>query len=163
MASLATPLTTGDALPDLDFVTATGARATLTSLVTSSSPPVLYFMRTSTCPVCHQHLRHLARMVDARDLDEIVVIVPGGVPEADSVARRHPVLAGRVVASETAHAAVGLFVRMGLQQSGTFVAHAGRVTYARHATVPVGSFDAAETRAAVRRAAAVDPTAEGTT
>ncbi len=57
------------------------------------------------------------------------------------MAKRHPGLAGRIFGSESAHEAVGLFVKIGLQQSGTFaVSHDGLVTWVKTATVPVGAF-----------------------
>jgi peroxiredoxin len=149
MSTLSAPLTAGATLPTLTLVSPTGEPTSLDAFA-ASSPTVLYLMRTATCPVCHQHLRHLARMAAAGEIGVPLVIVPGDASEAASVERRHPALAGRIVASETAHAALGLFVRMGLQQSGTYVVDGGRVLYARYATVPVGSFDASETVAAVR-------------
>ena len=108
-------------------------------------------MRTSTCPVCHQHLRLLERLAPAgaADRGEILIVVPGGPQEAASVARRHPALAAAITASDTAHAAMGLFVRAGLQQSGTYVVAHGLITHARYATVPQGSFDEAAVRAAL--------------
>ncbi|WP_062516346.1 hypothetical protein [Demequina gelatinilytica] len=144
MSTLSAPLVAGDTLPRLALVSAAGAPVALETLAASSPRTVLYFMRTSTCPVCHQHLRAIGRMGLPA-----VVIVPGGAAEAAAVARRHPALAATVVASEDAHAAVGLFVRHGLQQSGTYVVEGARIIAARHATVPLGSFDAAEVTAAL--------------
>ncbi|WP_062385635.1 hypothetical protein [Demequina iriomotensis] len=144
MTTLSAPLAPGDALPRLSLVSPAGEAVALDAIAASSPRTVLYFMRTSTCPVCHQHLRAISRMGLP-----VTVIVPGGAAEADAVARRHPALASRIVASETAHADVGLFVRHGLQQSGTFVVADGRIVHARHATVPLGAFDAGEVRAAL--------------
>lgn len=157
MTTLSTPLTAGATLPALALTSPSGEAVSLDALTASADPAVLYLMRTSTCPVCHQHLRHLARMVAAGEIEPPVVIVPGAGPDAAAVARRHPELAPRIVASGTAHADLGLFVHMGLQQSGTYVVRAGRVAYARYATVPMGSFDAAETRRALQAATADDP------
>lgn len=149
MTTLSTPLTSGAALPALALTTADGTDVPLDTLAPEGRA-VLYLMRTSTCPVCHQHLRHLETLVRTGALTiPVVVLVPGGAQEAAAVARRHPALASLTVASESAHAALGLFVKVGLQQSGTYVVDHGRITYARFATVPLGSFDAKETLAAL--------------
>ena len=50
-----------------------------------------------------------------------VVVVPGGAADAALVTRRQPSLAGRVFASETAHAEVGLPLEGDVQHSGNFV------------------------------------------
>lgn len=152
MPTLSAPLPAGAALPTLDLVASSGTVIDLADLAASAAPTVVYLMRTATCPVCHQHLRHLERMVAAGDLEPPVVIVPGVAADAAAVVRRHPALASRIVASPSAHAALGLFATMGLQRSGTYIVHGGRITYTRHATVPVESFDAAETLAALREA-----------
>lgn len=100
-------------------------------------------------------------MTAAGEIDQPTVVVPGGAPEAEHVARRHPALAARVVASWSAHEDLGLFVSLGLQRSGTYVVQGGLIAYARHATVPLGSFDANEARLALQTARSrKDPTAE---
>jgi peroxiredoxin len=145
------PLTVGELLPALDLTRIDGTGVEMQAVL-DSAPTVLYFMRSPTCPVCHSHLRQLTRStVDARPLsDRVLVVVPGTPEDAAAVARRHPGLADRVVASPTAHEAVGLFVRAGLQQSGTFVVGRDRrVLSARSATVPLGAYSEAEVIAAL--------------
>ena len=143
----ATPLSTGDRLPSLELFHASGEPAPFATLAGPNSA-VLYFMRTSTCPVCHSHLRTITRSPVLAQ--RVVVVVPGAPADAAQVLRRHPLLTGRVVSSETAHASVGLFVRGGLQQSGTFVVDAaGSVTSARLSTLPVGAFSESEALAAL--------------
>ena len=146
-----TPLTVGELLPALDLTRTDGTGVEIQPYL-DSAPTVLYFMRTPTCPVCHSHLRQLARStVAARPLSgRVLVVVPGTPEDAAAVARRHPGLADRVVASQTAHETIGLFVRAGLQQSGTFVVGRDRrVLSARSATVPLAAYSEAEVLAAL--------------
>lgn len=154
---------TGAPMPDLTLVDATGARTSLHGLRGEQSV-VVYFMRTSTCPVCHQHVRALATLAAAGELGSarVVAVTPGGAAEAQAVARRVPgsgspgtgTGAGTssvgVWASEDAHAAVGLGRSVGLQHSGTFlVSGAGQVAYARTSALPVQAFSRRELLAAL--------------
>lgn len=144
-----TPLKPGDPWPDLQGVMATGKTESLSALRAQESPLVVYFMRTATCPVCHQHVRHLERLAQRTPHASIVIIVPGDQEQARDVEHRHPQLTGRIMASTSAHQEVGLFVRAGLQQSGTFVVQQSTVNYVRAAHIPLGSFDAKETATAI--------------
>ena len=151
MTTLARPLATDDAFPPLALTTPAGERTTWAQ-VRSVEATVVYFMRTSTCPVCHQHVRAIASAeVNGASLaHRAVIIVPGGAAEAADVERRHPRLAGRIFASEDAHERVGLFVKMGLQQSGNFVVSPDdTVTYAKWAAIPLATFTERETVAAL--------------
>lgn len=143
MTTLSGPLTTGALLPAVQLVSPEEAPTTLANLLPATNA-LVYFMRTSTCPMCHQHVSNIERLVAASTVDpaSVVVIVPGGAREAGDVERRHPALAGRVFASSEAHERVGLFVKMGMQQSGTYVTSSeGNVLYSKTATVPMGTFD----------------------
>lgn len=145
------PLATGDAFPHLDLIDASGQPAS----DRAGKPRVYYFMRTHTCPVCHSHIKHLARLVEQGivDLEHITIVAPGGPQEVTAVARRHPAVADAVVASETAHEQAGLFVKAGLQQSGTFVVSAdGVIVHDQVATVPLGSYNEPATIAAYQAA-----------
>lgn len=145
------PLKTGETLPALDLVATDGSAFEIEPLLTAGSL-VVYFMRTPTCPVCHSHLRQMGRArIDGHPLvDRLLVIVPGDARDAASVARRRAELSGRIVASTTAHAAVGLFTRAALQQSGTFVVGSdSTVLSARFSTVPLGAYDEGEVTAAL--------------
>ena len=149
-----TPLAPGDQLPTLELSHADGRPASLDTIV-GQYPVVVYFMRTPHCPVCHSHLRHMERSPEGTTTlaDRTVVVGPGGAEDAAAVARRHPAFAERVMASTTAHESVGLFVRAGLQQSGTFVVNsAGAVVAARTSTIPLGAYDEPEVRAALEEA-----------
>lgn len=151
MTTLTGPLAVGEYLPTLSLISPAGRRTTWAD-ERPTETSIVYFMRTSTCPVCHQHLRALAALSvhEVPAAERTVIVVPGGAAEAAAVEKRHPALAGRVFASEDAHENVGLFVTMGLQQSGTFVADPqGSVLYTKTATVPLGSFNERETIAAL--------------
>jgi len=133
----------GDILPRLDLTLPDGALVTVDAVAVAPAT-LIYFMRTATCPVCHHHLRSLERsQVDGVETSaRTIVVVPGDAKAASAVAARHPRLAGRVVASETAHAAVGLFAKAGLQRSGGLVIDGtGRVTQAHFGTIPTSAFD----------------------
>ncbi len=151
MTTLSAPLAVNAQLPALALTTPSGDR-TSWAHVRPSSTAIAYFMRTSSCPMCHQHLRQLETLTvnGSPAAARTVVIVPGGAAEAASVEKRHPKLSGRVFASENAHERVGLFVKMGMQQSGTFVVGTDdRIAYTKTATVPMGTFNEKETVSAL--------------
>lgn len=138
-----TPLTHRDSVPDLDLTRPDGTTAELLQVLDESNT-LVYFMRTPTCPVCHSHLRRMKRTTTGRGplTGRLIVVVPGDRGDAAMVATRHTELADRIFSSFDAHAAVGLFVRGGLQQSGTFVVDsAATVLSARTATIPLGAYD----------------------
>lgn len=148
MTTLDRPIATGETFPALTLTTPQGAELTYepTSNASDSEASVLvYFMRTPTCPVCHSHVAHLARVIAAKPelAARLFIIAPGDGADAGLVAARHAALADRIGASLTAHESVGLFVKAGLQQSGTFIVGGqGKVLWSKTATVPLGSFDA---------------------
>ena len=145
MHTIATPPTSGDTLPDITLIDRLGNEGRLSDLLTPGAT-VVYFMRTSTCPVCNAHLKQIERARNAGDLDAtaVIVVVPGGPAEAHVVEGRHKNAGFNVRASWDGHAATGLFTKVGLQQSGTFVVNDARlVESATFATVPTGSYDAA--------------------
>lgn len=143
------PLARGESLPSLTLSRADGTEMDASRLV-DNGPIAIYFMRTPTCPVCNAHLRQMTRSGGRGLLRRLVIVVPGGPADADLVVKRHPDLADRVAWSPDAHAAVGLFMRAGMQQSGTFVVDAaGKVLVARAATVPLGAYREDEVLAAL--------------
>lgn len=148
------PLAPGESLPDLTLSHSDGTPASLETF-SSGRPLVVYFMRTPTCPVCNAHLRRMQRTTVGGDplAQRLLIVVPGDAAEATLVAQRHPELADRIASSPDAHASVGLFVRGGLQQSGTFVIDATRtVIAARTATIPLGAYDETEMLGALQSA-----------
>ncbi|MBE8521096.1 peroxiredoxin family protein [Amycolatopsis sp. H6(2020)] len=116
---------------------------------------LLYFVRSTTCPVCRRHVRTLAE--DAAALEAAGVRVLIAVPEDRETARawraKHeipfPVLTGR---RNTPHELVGLnrAVFGALQRSGSVLVDAqGVVRHAHSAALPTGSYDRAGIAAAV--------------
>ena len=116
---------------------------------------LLYFMRSTTCPVCRRHVRTLAEDADALEAAGVRVLI--AVPEDREAARawraKHeipfPVLTGR---RNTPHELVGLnrAVFGALQRSGSILVDAqGVVRHAHSATLPTGSHDRAGIAAAV--------------
>ena len=133
----------GDVLPTLDLTLPDGTLMTRNGTA-GARATLVYFMRTSSCPVCHGHLRSIERtsVAGAPLSDRVLIVVPGTAKEATAVASRHPQLAGRVVASTTAHARVGLFSSAGIQRSGALVVDAdNRVAQAHFGILPTSSFD----------------------
>lgn len=144
-------LAPGDRFPDLDLVDPRGEETTW-SAVRAAGPTMAYFMRSSRCYQGGEHLRQLASSAInfVSTVPLTVVIVPGGAKEAASVERRHPQLAGRVFASATAHAQVGLPLTEDPQRSGNaVVAPDGVVTYSRSSDNPWTAIYHPETRAAL--------------
>jgi len=116
---------------------------------------LLYFMRSTTCPVCRRHVRTLAEDADALEAAGVRVLI--AVPEDRETARawraKHeipfPVLTGR---RNTPHELVGLnrAVFGALQRSGSVLVDAqGVVRHAHSAALPTGSYDRAGIAAAV--------------
>jgi len=135
----------GTRMPDLALQTPDGSSTTLRA-ESAGSRAVVFFMRAASCQICLGHVASLERLaVDAK----AIVVVPGDSTAAASVARR----AGsglRVLASGDAHAAAGLGTFLTIQHSGTFVLdESGTVLAVRTATIPTGSFNAAEVVAAL--------------
>ncbi|KRC61334.1 hypothetical protein ASE14_10595 [Agromyces sp. Root81] len=133
----------GDTLPNIQLVDEAGTASRVMDDV-GEHGAVVFFMRTSTCPVCHAHVRELQRMSDAGQLRgaRAVVVTPGGAAEAAAVARRTTL---SVFASGERHRDVGLGRFLTMQHSGTFVVDAaGRVLARRASALPTGSFSKRE-------------------
>ncbi|MEV8443739.1 peroxiredoxin family protein [Actinosynnema sp. NPDC051121] len=108
---------------------------------------LVFFLRSTTCPVCNAHVRDLVARADELAADDVQVLV--AVPEDRETAaawrakRRipFPVLTGR---RESPHEMVGLGKRIfgSMQQSGSIlVDRQGIVRHAHGATVPTNSYD----------------------
>lgn len=142
-------------LPTIALTAPDGAATSLDD-ARAGGAALVYFMRASTCPVCHAHLRRITRLAEDGSLGDtaVVVVVPGEPADAALVRGRHPSPHLVVLASGDGHALVGLGRSFGLQHSGTFLVRAdGTVAYRRTATVPVQSFvekEVLERLAAVR-------------
>ena len=151
MTDLAPPLAIGDPMPDIVLRRPDGSDARLRDVVVGSGS-LVYFMRTSTCPVCH---RHVAALVDAAEAGRfgdraVHVLVPGEPDDAAYVRSRVPSPAVTVWSTGTGHAQAGLGRFLTLQHSGVFLlADDGAVRYRRSAAVPTQSFDLRELLVAV--------------
>ncbi|MCK2217795.1 peroxiredoxin family protein [Actinomadura sp. ATCC 31491] len=117
---------------------------------------LVYFLRSTTCPVCNRHVRDLVRR--AGELAAAGVRVLVAAPEDPPVAaawkarRGIPfgVLAGR---DGTPHELLGLRKAAfgSVQRSGTLLVDAkGVVRLARGATLPTGGYDGKAIAAAVK-------------
>ncbi|MFJ6673247.1 peroxiredoxin family protein [Actinosynnema sp. NPDC091369] len=116
---------------------------------------LLFFMRSTSCPICNRHVRDLVHRGDEPAADDVRVLiaVPEDRPEAARWKERHripfPVLTGR---RESPHELVGLSRKVfgAMQQSGTvLVDREGVVRHAHGATLPTNSYDKAGIAAAI--------------
>jgi len=138
-------LTVGDTLPTLALRTPDDAPA---ATALGRGGAILYFMRSSDCPLCLGHVRALvARASELAAIGvEVTIVVPDGPAAARQVsaAVRAPFA---VVAGDDAHGVVGLRRVMfdGLHRSGTItVGKDGRVASIRRASMPFGAFNDAD-------------------
>jgi peroxiredoxin len=108
---------------------------------------LLYFMRSTSCPVCNRHVRDLVTSADGLAAANLRVLV--AVPEDGAKAARwkakyqipFPVVTG---GREIPHEMVGLGRKVfGLmQQSGSILIDSeGIIRHAQGATLPVGGYD----------------------
>jgi peroxiredoxin len=112
-----------------------------------ASPVLMYFMRTTTCPVCNGHVRDLVARSDEFDARGVVVliVVPEGRTEAAAWKADNQV-PYTVVTGETGtpHESVGLNKKVfgALQQSGSVLVDVdGVVRHAHAATLPPRAYD----------------------
>ncbi|SDI95675.1 Peroxiredoxin [Actinokineospora alba] len=108
---------------------------------------LVYFMRSTSCPVCNSHVRDLVNRGEEFAADNVRVLV--AVPEDRETAARwkakrqvpFPVLTGR---AESPHEMVGLGRKVfgSMRQSGSIlVDRHGVVRHAHGATMPTSSYD----------------------
>ncbi|MEV4052811.1 redoxin domain-containing protein [Amycolatopsis sp. NPDC049688] len=116
---------------------------------------LLYFMRSTSCPVCNRHVRDLVESAGALAGVRVYIAVPEDRAEAAAWRAKHripfPVLTGR---RDTPHELVGLSRKVfgSMQQSGSVLVDAqGIVRHAHGATLPTGSYDRKGIFAAVAR------------
>ncbi|MCC8247044.1 peroxiredoxin family protein [Saccharothrix luteola] len=116
---------------------------------------LLFFMRSTSCPVCNAHVRDLVERADELAADDVRVLI--AVPEDREAATAwkakrgipFPVLTGR---RESPHELVGLSRKVfgSMQQSGSvLVDREGVVRHAHGATLPTSSYDKKGIAAAV--------------
>jgi peroxiredoxin len=139
-------LETGSTVPDIALEDTAGRPVHLADF-RGKDNVLLYFMRSTGCPVCNSHIKHLAgRSAEfAAGNVRVLIAVPEGQQEAaDWQARRHlpfPVVTGR---RGTPHEAIGLTKKVfgAMQQSGTvLIDRDGIVRHAHGATMPISSYD----------------------
>ncbi|MFF0547018.1 peroxiredoxin family protein [Nocardia thailandica] len=145
-------LETGVPAPDLRATDTAGATFSLADR-RGVAPVLIYFARSTGCPVCAAHVRDLARRQGEFAGVEVVVAVPEDQAAARAWRERHALPFTVLTGDDgAAHASIGLRRTMfgSMQQSGTvLVDAAGVVRYVRTATLPTGGYDRRETTEAV--------------
>jgi hypothetical protein len=153
----------GDTMPDIALVDARGRRSSLAA-VSDGRRAIVYFMRTSTCPVCLAHAGAIQRLFDAGEVADaaFVLLAPGGRDEAVVTEGRVRAARGtraEVWASGSDHGNVGLSRFLGLQHSGTFVTdERGALLAVRARALPIRNFSREEVVSAL---AAVTDASDG--
>lgn len=125
---------------------------------------LVYFMRSTSCPVCGAHVKDLVAQAAGFAVRNVTVLV--AVPEGRAEAAQWRAKNGlpyTVVTGEngTAHESVGLTRKVfgAMQQSGSILVDMdGIVRHAHGATMPVSSYDRKGLAAAVD---ALDPRTRG--
>ncbi|MER6943045.1 peroxiredoxin family protein [Nonomuraea sp. NPDC000554] len=148
-------LDTGSPAPDIVFEDTEGRTVRLSDYQ-GKQAVLVYFMRSTSCPVCNKHVQELIRSRNEFEADsvQVLVAVPEGRQEAAAwKARRQvpfPVLHGR---SSAPHTMIGLERKVfgSMQQSGSILIDSqGVVRHAHGATMPTGSYDRKGIAAAVQ-------------
>ncbi|GAB0101531.1 peroxiredoxin family protein [Nocardia sp. JMUB6875] len=136
-------LTSARPAPDLNLVDTSG-RPWRLSDNRAARATLLYFMRSTSCPICNRHVRDLVAQhtdFDAANI-QVVVVVPEDPDTASTWKAKRaipfPVLTG------SAHESVGLTRKFfgSMQQSGTILVDStGTIRHAHSATIPINSYD----------------------
>lgn len=152
-------LETGSPVPDVPLEDTDGRTVRLAGLG-GDRAALVYFMRSTTCPICNRHVQDLVRARGEYAANGVQVYV--AVPEDRETAAAwkgkrgvpFPVLVGR---GGVPHETVGLERKMfgSMRQSGSVLIDAGGVVrHAHGATMPIASYDKKGIAEAVRRLAA---------
>jgi peroxiredoxin len=108
---------------------------------------LLYFMRSTTCPVCNRHVQDLAADAEryAAAGVHVLIAVPGDRETAAAwKAKRGLALTVVTATAGTPHEVVGLSRKVfgSMQQSGSVLVDVhGTVRHAHGATLPTSSYD----------------------
>ncbi|MEU7898445.1 peroxiredoxin family protein [Nonomuraea sp. NPDC049152] len=148
-------LETGSPAPDV-VLEDTDGRAVRLSDYQGNHAVLIYFMRSTSCPVCNMHIQDLIRRRNEFAVDDVQVLV--AVPEdrqeaAAWKAKRRvpfPVLVGR---RGTPHEMIGLSRKVfgSLQQSGSILIDShGIIRHAHGATMPTSGYDKKGIAAAIQ-------------
>ncbi|MFB9905968.1 peroxiredoxin family protein [Allokutzneria oryzae] len=139
-------LATGSTVPDIALEDTAG-RAVRLGDYRGTDNVLLYFMRSTTCPVCNSHVKDLAgRAADLAAANvRVLVAVPEGRAEAAAWQAKRE-LPFQVVTGQrgTPHEAVGLTKKVfgAMQQSGSLlIDRDGVIRHAHAATMPTNSYD----------------------
>lgn len=145
----------GSAAPDVELEDTDGQAVRLSGQP-GGRALLVYFTRSTSCPVCNRHVRDLARRSDEFAASNVAVLVAVPADRAEAAAWKDargvpfPVVVGR---RGTPHASIGLTRKVfgSMQQSGCLLIDSGGIV--RHvlgATLPTGGYDAKSVTAAVR-------------
>ncbi|WP_431970762.1 peroxiredoxin family protein [Nocardia sp. bgisy134] len=139
-------LTSGSPAPELELEDTAGQAWRLSDYRGAHSA-LLYFMRSTSCPMCNRHVRDLIahrNEFDAADVRVLVMVPEGrdaGLAWQTDNGIPFPVLVGP---AGTPHEAVGLTRKVfgSMQQSGTLLVDPdGIIRHAHGATLPTSSYD----------------------
>ncbi|MEU0566506.1 peroxiredoxin family protein [Nonomuraea sp. NPDC005983] len=148
-------LETGSPAPDL-VLEDTDGRAVRLSDYQGNHAVLIYFMRSTSCPVCNRHVQDLIRCRDEFAADDVQVLVALPADRQEAVAWKakrqvpFPVLVGR---RGTPHEMIGLSRKVfgSLQQSGSILIDSqGIIRHAHGATMPTSSYDKKGITAAIQ-------------
>ncbi|MEC3854099.1 peroxiredoxin [Paenarthrobacter ureafaciens] len=142
-------------LPALDVNDASGNTLNLKDFAGQSSV-LIYFMRTSTCQVCVNHVRDLGKHkaeLDAHGITVLVAIPEGAEAVAKWQAKSGSPFIGISAPSGSTHAEFGLNKKIfgSMQETGVVLADAsGRVRYTRSAVIATGAYNWEELYSAMK-------------
>ncbi|RKT66959.1 peroxiredoxin family protein [Saccharothrix variisporea] len=147
-------LTPGSAAPEMVLQDTTGHTVRLSDHV-GRHAVLLYFMRSTTCPVCNRHVRDLAADADRFTAAGVQVLV--AVPEdrgtaAAWKAKRNTPFPVLTALDGTPHELVGLSRKVfgSMQQSGSILVDThGTVRHAHGSTLPTAAYDKKGVAAAI--------------
>lgn len=139
-------ITIGSHVPEMDFEDTDGNILRLSEFRRTHSV-LLYFMRSTSCPICNRHVRDLRARGREFEADNVRVLI--AVPEDREAAAawksKHdipfPVLVG---SAGTPHETFGLTRKVfgSIQQSGTVLIDTdGHVRHVHGSTMPTASYD----------------------
>ncbi|WP_344312164.1 peroxiredoxin family protein [Fodinicola feengrottensis] len=116
---------------------------------------LMFFMRSTTCPVCNLHVRHLvSRSAEFRAHGvQVIIAVPEDRVDAARWKEKQSI-PFPVISNSTGgpHTGVGLTKKVFgmMQQSGTLlIDRSGVIRYAHSATMPTGSYNRKAVQAAI--------------
>lgn len=135
-------LTPGSPMPAIELEDTTGHAWSLPG----QRATLIYFVRSTSCPICTHHVRDLIahrNNFDANNI-QVFIAIPEDAPTGSAWKARHaipfPVLVGTAT---TPHESIGLSRKVfgSMQQSGTLlIDRNGLITHLRTATLPTAGY-----------------------